>query len=79
MPFLQRRPAFLLLDPSIGGECEVALDGVPRGTVQGLDRQVEVRRPEVSHVLEIRCPERDVVPIALEPLLPGSTFPVGAP
>ena len=76
---LQRLPATALLSEQFGGDCQVELDGLARGTVAGLGRRLRVSEPEASHVLQLRCGEGAPIRITLEDLLPGSSFPVELP
>lgn len=74
---LLRKPASLRFDPSLPGDCDVAVDGVDRGTLAGLGHGYQLREPEGHHEVTLRCDGTPEQRWVLDKLLPGAVRPLG--
>jgi eukaryotic-like serine/threonine-protein kinase len=54
---LQPKPASVLFDASYSDTCQVFLDRSPLGSLGGLGRRLEVRRPTTAHTVRVTCGE----------------------
>ena len=52
---LQPRPATVKIGPRYDPRCDVTLDDVNLGTVEGLDRAIQVTEPSNPHVVRLTC------------------------
>jgi hypothetical protein len=73
---LQRKPARFRMTNAPSPKCDVAVDGIRRGTIESLANSLQVRSPQRSHDLTIQCPDGTTIVKTIAPAAPGALVQV---